>query len=228
MAPALSFSNDRKPARLSLQGTGRTGACVKTRQTDMKHVSSRQVFDYWNERRGDRIAPERGDIEPGPIRRALGDTFILGQDSGSAYRFRLAGTRACALFCRELKGADFTELWAKSEQEPMRARVAAIIAESAGFVAGATARNKEGAAAELELLLLPLVHRDRSQARILGVLAPFIPPYWLGAVPVESLACGTVRNLTPETAHTDAPRLVPGNDTGRIRRGFIVYDGGRS
>ena len=44
----------------------------------MKHESIRQLFDYWNERRGTREAPERSDIEPGAIRRALADTFILG------------------------------------------------------------------------------------------------------------------------------------------------------
>jgi hypothetical protein len=68
----------------------------------MKHQSSLQVFEYWNEQRGRRVSPERGDIEPGPIRRALGDTFILGRDAEGAYRFRLSGTRTCALFCREL------------------------------------------------------------------------------------------------------------------------------
>jgi hypothetical protein len=194
----------------------------------MKHASSRQVFDYWNERRGDRIAPERGDIEPGPIRRALGDTFILGQDERRAFRFRLAGTRTCALFCRELKGADFTQLWAKAEQETMRAHIAAVAEETAGFIAGATARNADGAAAELEMLLLPLVQRDRSQTRLLGVLAPLIPPYWLGVTPIEGLTCGTIRNLGPESGHIAAPRLVPGTENGRIRRGLIVYDGGRS
>lgn len=194
----------------------------------MKHLSSRQVFDYWNTQRGDRIAPERGDIEPGPIRGALGDIFILGQDSGGAFRFRLAGTRTCALFCRELKGADFVELWAKAEREAMQAHVAAVAEESAGFIAGATVRNVDGASAELEMLLLPLVHRDRSLTRLLGVLAPLIAPYWLGAIPVKALTCGTIRNLGPESEHMAAPRLVPGTENGRIRRGFIVYDGGRS
>lgn len=195
---------------------------------DMKHASSRQVFEYWNERRGDRIAPERGDIEPGPIRRALGDTCILGQDERGAFRFRLAGTRICALFCRELKGADFTELWVKAERKAMQAQISAVAEEAAGFIAGATARNADGAAAELEMLLLPLVHRDRSQIRLLGVLAPLIQPYWLGATPVEGLTCGTIRNLGPESGHIAAPRLVPGTENGRIRRGFTVYDGGRS
>jgi hypothetical protein len=194
----------------------------------MKHSSSRQVFDYWNAQRDTRIAPERGDIEPGPIRGALGDTFILGQDERGAYRFRLAGTRTCALFCRELKGADFIELWDEAEQADMQQQIAAAADESAGFIAGATGRNADGAAAEIELLLLPLVHRDRAQTRLLGVLAPLIPPYWLGAVPVERMTCGTFRHLGAEARHIVAPRLVPGSDNGRIRHGLVVYDGGRS
>ena len=37
----------------------------------MKHASTRALYEYWNERRGSRSAPERGDIEPGGIGRAL-------------------------------------------------------------------------------------------------------------------------------------------------------------
>jgi hypothetical protein len=208
--------------------TGRLKHAQKQDRSSMKHVSSRQLFGYWNERRGHRIAPERGDIEPGPIRRALGDTFILGRDANGAYRFRLAGTRTCALFCGELKGTDFIGLWAKTERPDMLERVAAAADESAGFIAGAMGRNADGAAAELELLLLPLAHSDRSQTRLLGVLAPLVPPYWLGATPIESMTCSTVRHLGPESGHIVAPRLVPGTENGRLRRGLIVYDGGRS
>ena len=42
----------------------------------MKHPSNRELFDYWNERRGERLAPERADIEPAAIRQVLGDTFV--------------------------------------------------------------------------------------------------------------------------------------------------------
>lgn len=194
----------------------------------MKHGSSRQVFEYWNERRGQRVAPERGDIEPGPIRRALSDTFILGKDASGTFRFRLSGTRSCALFCRELKGADFIGLWEKTERPGMWDLITAAADQSAGFVAGVTGRTATGVAAELELLLLPLQHRDRSQMRLLGVLAPLVPPYWLGAVPIDSLTLGTIRHLGPDTQHDLAPRLVPGTENGRSRRGLVVYDGGRS
>jgi hypothetical protein len=67
----------------------------------MKHSSIRELFDYWNERRGRRAAPERGDIEPGDIRGVLADTFILAFDAPASHPFRIAGTRVCALFGRE-------------------------------------------------------------------------------------------------------------------------------
>jgi hypothetical protein len=195
----------------------------------MKHASTRQVFEYWNERRGNRSAPERGDIEPGPIRRALGDTFILAQDPrGDGYHFRLAGTRLCALFCRELKNTSFLKLWAPPAQSAMHDYLAAAVVEDAGFVAGVSGHNTGGASLELELLLLPLLHRDRSQPRLLGVLAPLMNPYWLGTRALEELCCGTIRYLGVAANTADAPRLVPLSDNVRLRHGLVVYDGGRS
>ena len=192
----------------------------------MRHPSSRDVFKYWNARRGHRIAPERGDIEPGPIRRALGDTFMLAQNAPGAYRFRIAGTRCCALFCGELKGAEFIALWAAPERADMLELITAATEESAGFIAGVSGRNADGAIIDLELLLLPLRHRHRSQTRLLGVLAPLVPPYWLGAAPVEGLTRGTIRYLGPGAGHVVAPRLVP--ETENVRRGLTIYYGGRS
>jgi hypothetical protein len=69
----------------------------------MKHVSTRTLFDYWNRRRGRRRALARSDIDPGDIRSALGDTFLLAADFVDEIRFRLAGTRICTLFAREIK-----------------------------------------------------------------------------------------------------------------------------
>jgi hypothetical protein len=194
----------------------------------MKHASSRQVFEYWNERRGDRIAPERGDIEAGPIRRALGDTFILGQDSQGIHRFRLAGTRTCALFCSELKGADFIRLWAQADRLKLLELVMAATEESVGFIAGVSGQNAAGASVGLELLLLPLRRHNQSRPRLLGVLAPLVPPYWLGATPIKEMTCGTIRYLGADSRVIAAPRLVPGTDDGRAHHGLTIYNGGRS
>ncbi len=81
----------------------------------MKHASTRALYGYWNERRGNRPAPERAEIDPAAIRHALGDTFMLAADFVDELRFRLAGTRVCALFCREIKGEAFSALWSADE-----------------------------------------------------------------------------------------------------------------
>ena len=62
----------------------------------MKHPSIRELFDYWNERRGGRDMPERADIEPAAIRRVLADTFILSFEPAAGHPFRIAGTFSAA------------------------------------------------------------------------------------------------------------------------------------
>src|SRR5262249_61938073 len=101
--------------------------------------------------------------------------------------------RLCALFCRELKGQPFAGLWDETQRSPLRELMAIVVEESAGLVAGATATAAHGASLDLELLLLPLSHRGDTHARILGVLAPIISPYWLRAHPLAHLRLGFPR-----------------------------------
>ena len=63
----------------------------------MKNTATRDLYGYWDQLRGQRPAPERVDIDPGAIRRVLGDTFIVEIDKNRSFPFRLAGTRNCAV-----------------------------------------------------------------------------------------------------------------------------------
>ena len=58
----------------------------------------------------------RAEIDPAAIRHALGDIFMLAADFVDGIRFRLAGTRVCALFGRELKGERFNALWSEASR----------------------------------------------------------------------------------------------------------------
>lgn len=98
----------------------------------MKHASSALVLDYWNDRRRHRPAPERGDIDPGEIRQALGDTFMLAADFVDELRFRLAGTRVCALFGREIKGEAFTALFNDDSRRQIDELIAVVTHEAVG------------------------------------------------------------------------------------------------
>jgi hypothetical protein len=212
----------------------------------MKHPSVRELYDYWNARRGRRPAPERADIEPSAIRRVLADTFILAFDPRAGHPFRIAGTRVCALFGRELKGAAFLDLWSTASRREMRDLAAIVAHESIGLVASVagacsgevgtgspprTCATQHASAADgalnLELLLLPLGFHGRSDARVLGALAPGEAPAWLGTSALRDLTLGTHRYLGAPVVGHAAPAAPVMRDA-RIRHGFVVYDGGQS
>ena len=139
------------------------------------------MFDYWNQRRGRRAAPDRADIEPGAIRRVLADTFILSFDETAGHPFRIAGTRVCAAFGRELKNESFLDLWAADSRKQVRDLLNVVANETVGVVASARGTSTAGTTHDVELLVLPLSHRGRTNARVLGAMAPRDAAYWLGA-----------------------------------------------
>lgn len=193
----------------------------------MKHASTRAIYEYWNDKRGDRPAPERSEIDPAAIRHALGDTFMLAADFVDQLRFRLAGTRVCALYAREIKGEAFAAFWSEASGKAVDELMTVVTQESIGVVAGVIGRNADGAEIDLELLLLPLAHTGHARIRALGVMVPLAPPFWLGEKPLAELTLGTLRHLGQGLETAIAPRFAPAPEPSRIRHGFVVYKGGR-
>ncbi len=190
----------------------------------MKHSSTRELFAYWNTSRGARPAPGRSEIDPAAIRHSLSDIFMLAADFVEEQRFRLAGTRVCALFGRELKGESFGSLFGESSSEHLRALLANVTQENAGIVAGVIGRNADGNPIDLELLLLPIAREGHARIRGIGVLAATELPFWLGSRPVTELSLGTVRHLGGETE--SKPRRFAAHLGGQLRRGLMVSQGG--
>lgn len=203
----------------------------------MKHASTRVLFGYWNKQRGTRPAPERADIDPIDIRRELGDIFMLAADFVDQLRFRLAGTRVCALFGREIKGEVFPALWDETSRKMIDDLMTVVTAEQVGAVAGLTGRTADGTETDLEMLLLPLAHTGHARIRAIGALAPLVPPYWLGEKPIAELRLGALRHVGPDLDSLGAPRFtlapeqVPAPAAKpfghRVQHGFVVYSGGR-
>lgn len=164
----------------------------------MKHASTRALYDYWNRLRGSQPAPERSDIEPGDIRGILGDTFILEAVARDNYRFRLAGTRMCAAYCRELKGRDFLRTWSVQDVEAMSTMLAAITDDAAAAVLGVEGRTDRNQTVDMEMILLPLRMRGEGFTRILGACAPMEKPYWIGMHPITSQAITSLRLIWPD------------------------------
>lgn len=164
----------------------------------MKHSSTRELYEYWQRLRGSRPAPDRGEIEPSDIRRILGDTFILEVVSRNEYRFRLAGTRVCALYGRELKGKDFLAFWKGKDREAIATLLAAVSQDAAAAVFGANGRSAHDRDLACEILLLPIRQKDGGFNRIIGSLVPMQDPYWIGIHPILSQTVTSLRLIWPD------------------------------
>src|SRR5215471_12447359 len=116
----------------------------------MKHPSSRDFFAYWDSKRGHAQAPERTDIEPNAVRELLGDIFVLSCDAGAGYPFRVAGTRLCAMFGRDLKDRSFPALFGAESRREIDEIVATVADEMLPAIAGLTASGPRGVLAHFE------------------------------------------------------------------------------
>lgn len=173
----------------------------------MEHRTTRALYDYWNRRRGARHAPARAEIEPCDIHALLADTFILECDRPQHTPFRLAGTRVCLLFNQELKGSDFYGLWRPRDREALASALRDLREEAACHRITWRGRTDDDYSVSGELVLLPLTMGGARIARVLGAMAPFELPVWLGAIPLTYLELRTIRRL--DMAEGEAPVSMP-------------------
>jgi hypothetical protein len=173
----------------------------------MRNERSKEIFSYWDSLRLGEAVPTRTQINPAALRHRLSDLFILDQEGGSL-KFRLAGTRICDLFDRELRANPFEVIWdAHSRAVANRAASLALRTERPVVmdlsIAGASSYPA------FEALLLPLRSPQGRADRLLASLLP------LGQVPaLRPLALGAFGvdhwQMIDMTAPVDAlPAIAP-------------------
>lgn len=209
----------------------------------MKHNGSIELFHYWNRLRDGRRAPKRTEIEPVDIKAMLADTFILERDTRGEAVFRLAGTRLCATFGRELKGFSFPSLWRQKDHRLVARLVFSVFQYKSVIVIGFEGRSRNNRSLHFELLMLPL-DGGVENPRAMGVISSAEKPFWLGADPISDALIDSVRVVDPDREPMflkmrpamSVPPLVPSErtlarpvdlDGARRIRHLVVLPGGR-
>ena len=169
----------------------------------MRHAPTKAVYRYWNELvrvEGDRPRyPVRAQIEPAALKRQLGDVFVLHRPDGSV-RYRIAGTRVCAIHGRELTGLPFLQAFDGADRTATRSWVSTFGAEAVPLLFATNGFNARGDRVALETLILPLANSSEGEGdprRALGVCAPDPAVAWIGMEPVVRQEVTGVRVLRP-------------------------------
>ncbi len=210
----------------------------------MKRSGTIARFQYWNRLRDGRPAPRRTEVEPADIKTLLADTFILEKDTRGEAVFRLAGTRLCAIYGRELKGFSFPSLWRDKDQRLVARLVHGAFRQRSVVSIGYEGFSRNGRSNKFELLALPL-DGGAAHPRCLGIVSAAEKPFWLGADPIVDALIDSIRVIDPDrepvflanrpaiTVPALAPSELDGPQTisefGRARRirHLVVLDGGR-
>lgn len=161
----------------------------------MKSMGGLEIYNYWDELRGNKPAPRREDINPAKLKHHLGDLFILTDKGEELPVFRLAGTRLCDLFGRELRDRPFSELW-PAAKAVFPCRVArGILQHQLPVVFDLEAADEYDAAPlAFEMLLLPLRTEEGDAPRLLGALLAERPRHEFAA-PIQFLSMKSSRLL---------------------------------
>ncbi len=164
----------------------------------MQKQSTKTLYDYWNNLRGSRSAPDRRDIDPTKIRGALANTFILELNDTSEFDFRLAGSHICSAYARELKGRSFSRLWHPRDRDAMGTLVRAVTEDHAVALITFQGMTAIHTRMSIETILLPVRHNGSTQTRLLGAMTALEEPYWFGVQPIVEQRITGLRLIWPD------------------------------
>ncbi|ARM88549.1 PAS domain-containing protein [Rhizobium sp. CIAT894] len=163
----------------------------------MRVQTTIEIFDYWNRIRGAADAPLKSQVEPSAVPHLLQSLFILETREAGDIGFRLAGTRICDLFGRDLRGERFSSLWANGQDADIERTAMGVMDHAMPALFNATGYSTVGHQASFEIIMMPLRSPHGTCDRLLGAIAPTASASWLEIVPLEFLAL-------------DRSRLLPG------------------
>jgi hypothetical protein len=190
------------------------------RHFHMKHDGTAALLSYWNRIRGKRPAPERNEIEPGEIARQLPDVFILEQIQEKCEaifrpdlrknkeskqletkktRFRLAGTRLCAIHGGELKSTSFLSLWGQEDRTGVEQILQMVFENKRAAMIDVEGKSISGRRASFEMALLPL-----ADAKLIGSMIALDPAYWLGADRITENSVRAISMVDPRRIEMQA------------------------
>ncbi|ANL28058.1 PAS domain-containing protein [Rhizobium phaseoli] len=178
----------------------------------MRVQTTIEIFDYWNRIRGAADAPLKSQVEPSAVPHLLQSLFILEAREDGDIVFRLAGTRICDLFGRDLRGERFSSLWAHGQHADIERTAIGVMDHAMPALFNTTGYSIVGHQASFEIIMMPLRSSNGACDRVLGAIAPVAAASWLEIVPLEFLALDRSR-LLPEKFSKVAPaELRPINE----------------
>jgi hypothetical protein len=198
--------------------------------TQMLHPGSRQLFRYWETLRAEKAYPRREDVDFAAIKAVMPDLVIIERDHlRKSFRYRLAGSRVCALFGMNLTGTDAFASWDHFETDVIRRHLEIALTRFQPAVIRmrlTTDRDQQLAA---ELVVLPVQMQNSNRVQLIGGMFPFRPAASMGHTVIAARELVSARVIWTEhqgILPTQPENMLPNVGDRPVSRNFRLIDGG--
>ncbi|WP_162914260.1 PAS domain-containing protein [Taklimakanibacter lacteus] len=191
---------------------------------EILHPGSRALFRYWEAVRGEMSAPPRDWLDLQKIRMLVPYLFMIERRPDQAYAWRLAGTRVCGLWGKELTGRPAFAEGDRFERQSISRLLDGVVDAHQPFVLRFRLNSESGLGVAAELVATPLRARQGHTTFAFGVIMPFREVTWSQNDPVTTFELSAARTIWTEP--------VPGADRyasarSNSQQAFQVINGGR-
>lgn len=139
----------------------------------MRQAATTKILAYWDQlKAGESLVPAASAVDPRALKTHLPDLFMLERLDRAVFAFRLAGTRMCQRFGRELRDHDFVRLFPAAQQGEVLAQQNRALQTGEAVVLKAGAATLDGATTGADIVLMPLTDAEGRVVRLLGALLP--------------------------------------------------------
>lgn len=117
----------------------------------------RQLYDYWQKKRGNRAMPSRADIDPAELRAVLPHLMLTDiVDGGRRFRYRLVGTAVAESFGKNMTGMHIDELMTGTYRQFIEGLYRDIVEKKRPVYSESTYFSHQSAQMWAQRLMLPL------------------------------------------------------------------------
>ena len=177
---------------------------------DVLHPGSRTIFRHWEAIRGESPAPHRDDLDLRQLGPFVSWLFIMDRSHRTgSYVWRLAGSKVCELWRRELTGAEVLAGWDRFEFDTIHRLLDGVTKNLQPCTLRLRLTTSLGQIIDAEVVALPLRARDGS-IHVFGGVLPFRDAEALGHERVASMHLTSARTIWTEP--------VPGEHANRRAR----------
>lgn len=142
--------------------------------TQILHPGSRKLFAHWEMLRAERAYPSREEFTFAPVKALMPDMVLIEKDYlRGTYRFRLAGSRVCELFGRNVTSADALAGWDSFETSVLIRHFELAIKEFQPVLARMRLMSDTGVTIAAELIAMPIQVRESNRVQLIGGLFSF-------------------------------------------------------